>query len=96
MLYIVFLILAGVFLLLKTGLFKINLNINFDLFYFNILFLKLTARISPVTIFLTIAWFTGLNKIITQYITIPVWAVILIIFIGLPTLFETIFGKKKN
>lgn len=96
MLYIVFLILAGVFLLLKTGLFKINLNLNFDLFYFNILFLKLTARISPVTIFLTIAWFTGLNKIITQYIAIPVWAIILIIFIGVPTLFETIFGKKEN
>jgi len=96
MLYIIFLILAGVFLLLKTGLFKFNLNINFDLFYFNILFLKLRARISPITIFLTLAWFTGLNKIVEQYIVFPVWAILLIIFIGLPSLFETLFGKKEN
>lgn len=96
MLYIIFLILAGVFLLLKTGLFKFNLNINFDLFYFNILFLKLRARISPITIFLTAAWFTGLNKVIEQYASIPIWAVMLIIFIGLPSVYETIFGKKEN
>lgn len=96
MLYIIFLVLAGVFLLLKTGLFGFNLNINFDLFYFNILFLKLRARISPVTVFLAIAWFTGLNKIIEQYVLIPVWIVLLIIFIVLPSLFETMFGKTEN
>lgn len=96
MLYIIFLILAGVFLLLKIGLFGFNLNINFDLFYFNLLFLKLRARISPVTVFLTAAWFTGLNKITEQYILIPIWAILLIIFIGLPSIFETIFEKKEN
>lgn len=95
MLYIIFLILAGIFLLLKTGLFGFNLNINFDLFYFNILFLKLRARISPVTIFLTAAWFTGLNKIAEQYVVLPVWVVLLIIFIVLPSIFETLFGKKE-
>lgn len=96
MLYIIFLVLAVVFLLLKTGLFGFNLNINFDLFYFDVLFLRLRARISPITIFLTIAWYTGLNKIVEQYVIIPGWAVLLIIFLGLPSIYETIFGKKEN
>ena len=96
MLYIIFLILAGVFLLLKNGLFGFHLNISFDLFYFNILFLKLRARISPVTIFLTVAWFTGLNKITEHYVVLPIWVVLFIIFIGLPSIFGTIFEKKEN
>ena len=95
MLYIIFLVLAGVFLLLKVGLFGFNLNTNLDLFYFNLLFLKLRARISPVTVFLTAAWFTGLNKIVEQYIVLPVWVIILVIFIGLPSLFETVFCRKE-
>lgn len=96
MLYIIFLVLAGVFLLLKTGLFKINLNINFDLFRLNIFFLKLRARISPVTICLTAAWFIGLNKVIGEYIAIPVWAALLVIFIVLPSIFATLFEKDKQ
>lgn len=96
MTYIIFLVLAGIFLLLKTGIFGFHLNINFDLFYFNILFLKLRARVSPVTIFLTVAWFTGLNKIVERYVVLPIWAILLIIFIGLPSIFETIFEKKEN
>ena len=96
MLYIIFLVLAGVFLLLKTGLFKINLNINFDLFRLNIFFLKLRARISPVTICLTAAWFTGLNKVIGEYVAIPVWAALLVIFIVLPSIFATLFEKDKQ
>lgn len=48
--YILFLIFAAAFLLLKTGLLSINMNINLDLLYFNIPPLKLIVRISPVTI----------------------------------------------
>ncbi len=96
MLYIIFLILSVVFLLLKKGLFGINLNINFDLIRINTFFLKLRARISPVTICLTAAWFTGLNKVIEEYVAIPVWAALLVIFIVLPSIFATLFEKDKQ
>lgn len=49
--YILFLIFAAAFLLLKTGLLSINMNINLDLLYFNIPPLKLIVRISPVSLF---------------------------------------------
>lgn len=94
--YIVFLVLACVFLVLKSGLFRFSLNINIDLITLNIMFLRLRVRISPVTIFLTAAWFTGLNKIAEKYAMIPLWAVLLIIFVGLPSVFESVFGKKLD
>lgn len=89
-LYIVFLIMAAVFLLLKTGLFKMKMNINIDLFYLNIPPVKLKVRISPATICLVIAWFTGLN----QHIRIPAWSTILIILVVLPSLYETLLGDQ--
>ena len=88
--YIVFLIMAAVFLLLKTGLFKMKMNINIDLFYLNIPPVKLKVRISPATICLVIAWFTGLN----QHIRIPAWSTILIILVVLPSLYETLLGDQ--
>lgn len=94
MLYIVFLALAVVFLLLKTGLFRINLDLSFDLFDFkfhiNNFLLAFRARISPITVFLAVAWFTGLNKVIT----IPAWVALLVIFIVLPSIFA-LFEKEK-
>lgn len=91
-LYIIFLITAAIFLLLKTGLFKINMNINIDSLYSNFPPVKLRVRISPITICLAIAWFTGLN----QQIVMPAWTAILIIFAVLPSLYETIFGNQEN
>lgn len=88
--YIVFLVLAAVFLLLKTGLFKMKMNINIDLLYLDIPPVKLKVRISPATICLIIAWFTGLN----QQIRISAWAAILIIFLVLPSLYETLLGEQ--
>lgn len=78
------------FLLLKTGLFKMKMNINIDLFYLNIPPVKLKVRISPATICLVIAWFTGLN----QQIRIPAWIAILIIFVVLPSLYETLLRDQ--
>lgn len=90
--YILFLIFAAVFLLLKTGLLGINMNINLDLLYFNVSSLKLRVRISPVTICLAAAWFTGLN----QQLEMPALAAMIIIFIMLPSLYETVFGKAEK
>lgn len=90
--YILFLIFAAAFLLLKTGLLSINMNINLDLLYFNIPPLKLIVRISPVTICLAVAWFTGLN----QQMKMPALAAMIIIFVVLPSLYETVFGKTEK
>ena len=68
--YILFLIFAAAFLLLKTGLLSINMNINLDLLYFNIPPLKLIVRISPVTICLAGAWFTKkIQRMLSNSIT---------------------------
>ena len=88
--YILFLIFAAAFLLLKTGLLSINMNINLDLLYFNIPPLKLIVRISPVTICLAVAWFTGLKM------KMPALAAMIIIFVVLPSLYETVFGKTEK
>ena len=86
------LLFAAAFLLLKTGLLSINMNINLDLLYFNIPPLKLIVRISPVTICLAGAWFTGLN----QQMKMPALAAMIIIFVVLPSLYETVFGKTEK
>lgn len=93
---IIFLVLAMIFLVLEIGLFGFHLNISFDLFFLNFSFVKIRARISPVTVSLTAAWFTGLNKIVGTYLTIPAWVVIPIIFIVLPSIFATLFERKKQ
>ncbi len=94
--HIIFLIIAGIFLLLKTGILPLNLQIQFDLLSLTLNALKCRVRISLVTVFLTAAWFGGLNKVIEQYIVLPTWAVIVIIFMVLPSIYETIFNKKGN
>ena len=61
------------------------MNINLDLLYFNVSSLKLRVCLAA-------AWFTGLN----QQLEMPALAAMIIIFVMLPSLYETVFGKAEK